>query len=111
MSHEPPSDPPRTAPRLKTALPIRLPDGWSGEVLNLSTTGLRLRSIAMLPIGTPVDAVIEHPNREVALKAIVIWADPPQYDIDVAGEIGLALQEVSQDYLDLLVELFADSER
>ncbi|MGI5862210.1 MAG: PilZ domain-containing protein [Myxococcales bacterium] len=102
-------DPIRSAPRLEAAIPIRLPDGWHGEVINLSTTGMRVRSIAMLEPGKLIDATLEIRGREVPIKALVVWADPPEFDIGAAGEIGLALEQVSQDYLDQLALLFADS--
>ena len=38
----------RTFPRLQKELKLELPDGWSGEVIDLSLVGIRLRSVAVL---------------------------------------------------------------
>lgn len=70
---------------------------------------MRVRSIAMLEPGKLIDATLELKGREVPVKALVVWADPPEFDIGAAGEIGLALEQVSEDYLELLALLFADS--
>jgi hypothetical protein len=92
---------------LQTALPIRLTDGWHGEVLNMSATGLRVRTVLLLHPGQPFEGVLEHGGREIAVQGFVIWADPPEFDLDRPGEAGIALVDVSHDYFALLAELFA----
>jgi hypothetical protein len=67
-----------------------------------------VRSIALLKPGTSVEATIEHGGRTVAIKARVVWASEPQYQIGAFGEMGLALEEVPEEYTSLLAELFAE---
>ena len=99
----------RQVPRLPITLTVRLPDGWKGEVINLSANGLRIRTMALLEPEIVLDAVIEHAGREFAVRASVIWSDPPNYELGVLGEFGLQLIEPTEQYLKLAAELFADS--
>jgi hypothetical protein len=99
----------RLVPRLPTALPVRLPDGWKGEVLNLSAHGVCIRTMALLQVESVLDAVIEHGGGEIAVRGTVVWADPPNFDLGDLGEIGLQLIDPSEEYLQLAAKLFADS--
>lgn len=99
--------PKRQVPRLIATLPIRLPDGWRGEVLNLSATGLRVRTMALLAVDSVLDAVVDPEGRAIGVSATVVWAEPPNFKLGVLGEIGLQLEEPSQAYLELIADLFA----
>jgi hypothetical protein len=99
----------RQVPRLPTTLTIRLPDGWRGEVLDLSANGLRVRTMAMFEIESIVDAVLEYNATKIPIKATVIWMEAPKFDLGILGEMGLELMQVSPEYLQLVADLFADS--
>ncbi|MGC4115453.1 MAG: PilZ domain-containing protein [Myxococcales bacterium] len=95
-------------PRLRTTLPIRLPDGWSGEVVDLSASGLRVRTMAVIPVETVIDVKIEHRGHLIPARMTVVWAEPPNFDVGELGELGLQVAEVSEPYLQLAAELFAN---
>lgn len=101
-------EPKRIAPRLRTTLTVRLPDGWQGEVVDLSAAGMRVRTMAVIPLETVIDVKIEHGGRLVPARMTVVWAEPPSFDVGELGEIGLELAEVSDTYLQLAAELFAN---
>ena len=99
--------PKRQVPRLIATLPIRLPDGWRGEVLNLSATGMRVRTMALLPMDSVIEAVLEPEGRAIPVAGTIVWAEPPNFKLGVLGEIGLQLSEPPQAYLELIADLFA----
>jgi hypothetical protein len=101
--------PKRQVPRVPTTLTIRLPDGWRGEVLDLSANGLRVRTMAVLQAESTIDAAIEREGKLIPVKATVIWAEPPNFDLGQLGEMGLQLNDVSEDYLQLVTDLFAET--
>jgi len=89
-------------------LAIRLPDGWRGEVLDLSANGLRVRTMAVFEPELVIEAFIERKGRSIAVKATVIWIEPPNFDLGQLGEMGLELSDVSPEYLQLVSDLFAE---
>jgi len=93
---------------VRTALTVRLPDGWSGEVLDLSAAGMRVRTMAVIPVESVIDVKVEHRGRLVPARMTVVWAEPPSFDLGELGELGLQVAEVSEDYLKLAAELFAN---
>jgi len=93
---------------VRTALTVRLPDGWSGEVLDLSAAGMRVRTMAVIPVESVIDGKVEHRGRLVPARMTVVWAEPPSFDLGELGELGLQVAEVSEDYLKLAAELFAN---
>jgi len=99
----------RTFPRLKRSLAFLLPDGWRGEVVDMSAAGLRVLSVAVLEPKSEVEGtlVLEDGDR-IPLKAKVIWATPPDHKALVLAEMGLELQNVPETYLRALARLFAE---
>ena len=99
----------RMHPRLPTALPIHLPDGWRGEVLDLSASGMRVRTMALFEPESVIEAFIERAGKRIVVKAIVIWMEPADFDLGQLGEMGLQLNDASEEYLQLVTDLFAES--
>ncbi len=102
-------EPKRQVPRLKTTLGARLPDGWRGEVVDLSVTGMRIRTMAVIPLETSIEVGLEHEGRLVLVRGTIVWAEPPNFDLGVLGELGLSLGEVTEEFLGLVTELFANA--
>lgn len=101
----------RALPRLKRNLPFHLPDGWRGEVVDLSATGLRLQSIAVLEKDTLIEGELELGEGErLTLKCEVVWANPPDHAGFVPAEMGLAILNPPPEYIDALARLFAHTE-
>ncbi|MFN7133371.1 MAG: PilZ domain-containing protein, partial [Myxococcales bacterium] len=48
----------RKLPRLTRPLELTLEDGWRAEVEDLSATGLRIRTLAVLPRGAELELAI-----------------------------------------------------
>lgn len=96
-------------PRLRHPLEISLPDGWAGEVLDLSIAGLRVRSVARVQEGAELQVTLSGPRGEkVPLSVEVKWVNPPQIEGGLV-EFGLSLLAVPQPYHQLLADLFADA--
>ena len=70
---------------------------------------MRVRTVALFAVDSIVEAAIEFEGRRIPVRASVIWVEPPNFDIGSLGEIGLQLADVSEDYLRLAAELFADA--
>jgi PilZ domain len=86
-----------------------LPDGWMGEVFDLSATGIRVRTVAVIPRTTDLEGTLILPNGEqVALHGRVVWATPPDHLRKVPGEIGIELRDVPERYFSALARFFAD---
>ena len=108
IRRRPAIEPKRQTPRLRTALTVRLPDGWTGEVVDLSAAGMRVRTMALIPLESVIDLTVEHLGRHIPVRMTVIWAEPPDFHVGGLGELGLQLAEVSETYLKLAAELFAN---
>ena len=79
--------------------------------MDLSATGLRVQSIAVLNVDTQLEGELEmEEDRRVKLKCEVIWANPPDHAGFVPAEMGLALIDPPAEYIELLVKLFAHVE-
>jgi hypothetical protein len=105
--HTPP-DLHRALPRLPGSLRVHLQDGWSGDVVNLSATGLRIRALLELPVGTPFEGELEaEDGRLIPLKGRVVWSRPADFAYAQPAEAGLLLEDVPQAYGELVAELFA----
>jgi len=70
---------------------------------------MRVRTMAVFQPEAQIDASIERGGRKVTIKAVVIWMDPPNFDLGQLGEMGLQLSDVSEEYLRLVSDLFAES--
>jgi hypothetical protein len=98
----------RSFPRLKRELEFQLPDGWKGEVVDLSLVGLRIQSVAVLPAHTTVEGhLVLDGSRRIPLKGYVVWSTPPDPAAFVLCEAGIELSDVSDDYRQALAEIFA----
>ena len=98
----------RKFPRRDAALTLLLPDGWKAEVLDISISGMKIRSVAFLARNQTLDGKLLMPDgREVALKIHVIWSTPPDPGGLVLAEAGLEVLEVTDDFKRALVEIFA----
>jgi hypothetical protein len=100
----------RPLPRLRMTLPFRLPDGWRGEVFDLSAIGMRIRSVAVLSEEAIVEGKLETEGMLIPVKAQVIWCKPPGESLGGRAEIGLKILDPSETYLALVASLFADDE-
>jgi len=86
-----------------------LPDGWRGEIIDLSAIGVRVRSVAVIPRNTDVEGTVILPDGErIPLRGRVVWSTPPDHLRDVPSEFGIELTDVSERYLSTLVRFFAD---
>ena len=77
-------------------------------MLDLSASGMKVRTMALIPLESVIDVVIEHSGRLVPARMTVVWVEPPNFDVGELGEIGLQLSEVSEPFLQLAAELFAN---
>lgn len=88
-----------------------LPDGWTGEVIDLSATGLRIRSLVRLQRHTEIEATLQlHDGSKIALHGKVIWVAADSKITAGPTEFGLELEDVPREYFTALATLFADSE-
>ncbi len=98
----------RKVPRLRRHLEFLLPDGWKGEVVDLSLTGMRIQSVVELHRLTSVEGELVLPSgRKLAVRGRVIWSTPPDHLAFIPAELGLELSEVSEEYAAAVAELFA----
>ena len=99
----------RTFPRHKRALAFLLPDGWRGEVVDLSLVGLKIRSVAVLPSSEHIDGeLVLEDGRKIALKCQVVWSTPPDPGGLMFAEAGLELIDVPDEYRRALADIFAE---
>ena len=99
----------RRVPRLKKSLPFELPDGWAGEVVDLSAVGLKVQSVALLAEGAVVTGTLVLPGgSRLVLSGRVIWCKAPDHARHALAEIGIELVDPPELYLRSLAELFAD---
>jgi hypothetical protein len=102
-------DPERKLPRIRKQLTFLLPDGWKGEVVDLSAVGMRIQSLVLLPPQTVVEGELVLPDGErLALKGEVVWSNPPDHRNYLPAELGLELVDVPDAYLSALARLFAE---
>ncbi len=102
-------EPERKFPRLKRSLTFLLPDGWRGEVIDLSAVGLRIRSIAILtPRANLEGKLLLDDGTAIPLKVSVVWTTPPDHARNVLSEIGLKLLDGPDAYRAALADLFAE---
>jgi hypothetical protein len=100
----------RGVPRMPVRLEVLLPDGWKGEVLDASVTGMRVRSLLVVKVGETLDVTLQlEDGATLPMKGDVAWADVPDFAVNGSAEFGLAFSEVPQHYLTLLSTLFARS--
>jgi hypothetical protein len=103
-------DPVRQVPRLQQNLTLELPDGWKGDVVDLSAIGMRVQSVLLLPVDTELEGTLVLPDGErLVLKAIVVWATAPDHVAYVPAEMGLELRDIPERYLQAVAHLFADA--
>jgi hypothetical protein len=99
----------RRVPRLQTSLQFLLPDGWKGEVVDLSANGLRLQCLLMLDKDSEVSGTLVFPDgKRLEIQGTVVWTADPVFEHHVPAELGIELSSVSQEYLDALASLFAE---
>lgn len=98
----------RKVPRLKRHLEVLLPDGWKGDVVDLSLTGMRIQSVVELHRLTVLEGELVLPNdRKIPIRGQVIWSTPPDHRAFIPAELGLELLEVPEEYVAAVAELFA----
>ena len=100
----------RQVPRLKKKLPFVLEDGWRGEVVDLSAAGLRIECLAVLAPLSTVEGTLTHEGKPLKVRAVVIWAEPPDHASFLPAEVGLELLDTSTEYLALVATLFAEDD-
>jgi hypothetical protein len=94
---------------VKRALTLLLPDGWKGQVVDLSATGMRVRSVAVIPRDTELEGTLILPNGDkVDIVGTVVWSRPPDHLHSIPAEFGVQLRDVPDTYFSALVRLFAD---
>jgi len=85
-----------------------LPDGWKADVLDISATGMRVRTLAVLPTGLELETRLRlEDGSMMPLRAVVVWAASPEEAGPGQHEFGLELVNPSQDFLEVLAHLFA----
>jgi hypothetical protein len=77
-------------------------------VLDLSATGLRIRTLAVLGQEDVLEGTLEAKGRSAPVKAVVVWFEPGDYTIGLLPEAGLQVVDPSAEYLDLVASVFAD---
>jgi hypothetical protein len=102
-------EPNRQLPRLKKSLAFLLPDGWQGEVVDLSAIGMRVQSLVLLPEGTEVKGTLMLPGSSpLPIQGKVVWSQAPDHENRIPAEMGLELTSVSEPYLEAVAKLFAE---
>jgi hypothetical protein len=97
-------------PRLATSLTLLLPDGWKAAVMDLSATGMRVRTLAVVPTGTELGAQLQlEDGTLVPVRFAVVWTARPEEAGPEENELGLEMLDVSQAYLDAVALLFAEA--
>jgi hypothetical protein len=97
-------------PRLRKDLTLQLPDGWLGDVVDVSATGMRVRSGVMLPIGSEFRGTLQWPDHApFQVGARVVWVKPREAGL-IPLEMGLEMVEPTPEYLEALAELFSEQE-
>lgn len=103
-----PIDSVRKLPRLVAGLTFVMPDGWHGDVVDLSAAGMRVQSLVSLEPPTVIEGVLVMPgDRRIPLRAEVVWSTPPDHTSFVPAEMGLELLDAPAEYLVALAQLFA----
>jgi Tfp pilus assembly protein PilZ len=104
----------RGDPRFKRRIPCRVVRGTSlhsGQVLDVSKTGLFMRTGATLRIGEQIIFSLNDENAEVEvpMQAKVVWHRPvpPLRRAVAEGSVGLEIRYAPNSYYDML----ADAER
>lgn len=94
---------------MRRALTLLLPDGWKGQVVDLSATGMRVRTLAVIPRNTELEGKLILPTGDVVdLRGTVVWSRPPDHARNIPAEFGMQLREVPESYFSALVGFFAD---
>lgn len=102
--------PVRNVPRIKASLTFHLPDGWRGEVLDLSATGLRIRSVAVVPTGLEFEGtLVLQDGNIITLPVRAVWCRAPDLAAVVPGEVGFELIAPPPAYYAAVARLFADA--
>ncbi len=103
--------PTRVVPRLKTSLTFHLPDGWRGEVVDLSATGLRIRCVAVLEKNLEFEGtLVLQDGKQIPLPVRVVWIRLPDHAGYLPGEVGFELLQVPNEYHSELARLFAEAQ-
>jgi hypothetical protein len=69
--------------------------------VDLSLTGLRVQSIAVLEKDTQLEGELEfEEGKRLPLKCEVVWSNPPDHAGYVPAEMGLAILNPPPEYID-----------
>lgn len=78
-------------------------------MLDLSATGLRIRTLAILPKHTEVEATLVLPDgQHLRLNGKVKWFSAPDHARGVQAELGLQLRDVPDAYLQALARILSE---
>ncbi len=87
-----------------------MPDGWRGEVVDVSATGMRVRSVVVLAPNSELEgALVLEDGRQIPVAAVVVWTAPAELAGAGLSEFGLELVRPSEQYLAAIAQLFADA--
>jgi hypothetical protein len=100
----------RQTPRVKISMTFVLPDGWRAEVVDASATGLKVRSVAVLPKESEFEGELVYEDQRIPLWVVVVWVEPADLELGLPAQMGLQLRQVPEAYLELLARIFADEE-
>ncbi len=95
-------------PRVFTPVELVLEDGWRAEASDVSATGMRITTLAVLQPG--IELSLELPlegDRSIPLRARVVWAEPPEPARQKLGSAGLDLISPPAEYLTWVAGVFA----
>jgi Tfp pilus assembly protein PilZ len=98
----------RVEPRFKKRIPCKLKQGqgtFAGMILDVSRTGLFVRTSAAAKPGEQVDVVLSSGER-IELSAQVVWQQrvPPRLRSVAEGGLGLKIRYAPEPYFALLAE-------
>lgn len=80
-------------------------------MVDLSATGMRVRSLVVFDIEASVETTLVLPdNRRIPLRGQVVWRNLPAFELGTPGEFGMELTEPPAEYLSALAGLFADED-
>lgn len=78
-------------------------------MLDLSATGLRIQSVAVLARDMVIDGALDlGDGRRIALRGKVVWTTPPDHANYVLAQTGIEFTDVPTQYLETIGSLFAD---
>ena len=90
---------------MKHSLSFWFQDGWRGQVTEMAALGMKIECFEKFEIGSPVEGMLLlGGNRSLRLVGHVVWCQERK---PRGFELGVELDEVPKEYLQILAERFS----